>query len=81
MCIRIHLEVMIMRTNIVIDDELMNEAIGLTGIQTKRELVNLALQELVTKRKKKDLFKLAGQIEFREDFNHKEDRVMRHDID
>ena len=62
-----------MRTNIVIDDDLINEAISLTGIRTKRELV--------TKRKKKDLFKLAGQIEFREDFNHKEDRVMRHDFD
>ncbi len=81
MCIRLHKGVFIMRTNIVIDDDLMNEAIGLTGIQTKRELVNLALQELVAKRKKKDLFKLAGQIEFRGDFNHKEDRVMRHDID
>lgn len=70
-----------MRTNIVIDDDLMNEAISLTGIQTKREIVNLALQELVTKRKKKDLFKLAGKIEFSEEFNHKENRVMRHDTD
>jgi Arc/MetJ family transcription regulator len=75
------LGLIIMRTNIVIDDDLMNEAISLTGIRTKRELVDLALQELVAKRKKKDLFKLAGQIEFRKDFNHKEDRVMRHDID
>lgn len=42
----------IMRTNIVIDDELMSEAISLTGIHTKRELVNLALKELVQNRKK-----------------------------
>ena len=70
-----------MRTNIVIDDDLMNEAISLTGIRTKRELVNLALQELVAKRKKKDLFKLAGQIEFGEDFDHKKTRVLRHDFD
>jgi Arc/MetJ family transcription regulator len=70
-----------MRTNIVIDDDLINEAISLTGIRTKRELVNLALQELVDKRKKKDLFKLAGQIEFSNDFDHKKTRVMRHDFD
>ena len=70
-----------MRTNIVIDDDLINEAISLTGIRTKRELVNLALQELVAKRKKKDLFKLAGQIEFSEDFDHKKARVLRHDFD
>ena len=70
-----------MRTNIVIDDDLINEAISLTGIRTKRELVNLALQELVAKRKKKDLFKLAGQIEFSDDFDHKKTCVMRHDFD
>lgn len=57
-----------MRTHIVIDDELMNEAINLTGIHAKRELVNLALKELVQNRKRKDLFKLAGHLEFREDF-------------
>ncbi|WP_246246862.1 type II toxin-antitoxin system VapB family antitoxin [Candidatus Methylobacter favarea] len=70
-----------MRTNIVIDDELMNEAISLTGIHTKRELVNLALKELVQNRKKKDLFRLAGKIEFREDFDHKAARSLRHDFD
>jgi len=32
-----------MRTNIVIDDELMNDAIRLTGVKTKREAVELAL--------------------------------------
>ena len=47
-----------MRTNIVLDDNLINEAIKLTGIHTRRELVNLALKELVQNRKKKDLFKL-----------------------
>ena len=59
----------------------MNEGISLTGIRTICELVNLALQKLVAKRKKKDLFKLAGQIEFNEDFDHKKARVMRHDFD
>jgi len=70
-----------MRTNIVIDDQLLNEAASLTGIHTKRELVNLALKELVQNRKKKDLFKLVGQIEFREDFDHKAVRSLRHDFD
>ena len=70
-----------MRTNIVIDDELMNKAIDLTGLRTKRELVNLALQELVKKLEKKDLFNLAGKIEFSDDYNHKDVRAMRHDFD
>jgi len=70
-----------MRTNIVLDDNLINEAIKLTGIHTRRELVNLALKELVQNRKKKDLFKLAGQLEFRDDFDYKAARSMRHDFD
>jgi Arc/MetJ family transcription regulator len=70
-----------MRTNIVIDDELMDEAITLTGIHTKRELVNLALKELVQNRKRKDLFKLAGKLEFSDDYDHKAARSMRHDFD
>ena len=65
-----------MRTNIVLDDNLINEAIKLTGINTKRELVNLALKEFVQNHKKKDLFKLAGQLEFRDDFDHKSARSM-----
>jgi len=51
-----------MRTNIVIDDDLMDEAISLTGIHTKRELVNLAMKELVQNRKKKGLVQTGRTI-------------------
>ena len=36
-----------MRTNIEIDDKLMNDAIKATGLTTKREVVDTALRELV----------------------------------
>lgn len=36
-----------MRTNIVIDEKLTNEAFALTGLKTKRELIDFALKELV----------------------------------
>ena len=52
-----------MNTHIVLDDELVNFAINLTGISNKCELINLALKELVQNRQKKDLFQLAGQLE------------------
>lgn len=39
-----------MRTNIVLDDQLTNEAFELTGLKTKRELVELALKELVQRK-------------------------------
>ena len=42
-----------MRTNIVLDDQLVNEAFSVTGVRTKMELINLALRELVRSRRKK----------------------------
>ncbi len=70
-----------MHTHIVLDDELVNEALSLTGISSKRELINLALKELVQNRQKKDLFQLAGQLELDENYDYKAARVMRHDFD
>ncbi len=70
-----------MRTNIVMDDELVREAVSLTGITTKRELVDVALRELVRNRRKKDLFELAGTVEFAEDYDHKQLRALRNDPD
>src|SRR5258708_32095246 len=42
-----------MRTNIVLDDDLMEEALAVTGARTKKEVVHLALEELVRSRKKR----------------------------
>ena len=60
-----------MRTNIEIDDELMEEAFKLTNVRTKKELVHLALIEFVKAKKKKDLLELSGKIQFHEGYNHK----------
>lgn len=66
-----------MRTNIELDDNLVSEAMALTGVKTKREVVHLALGELVRLRKKKDLADLAGRVTFAADFNHKKLRELR----
>ena len=68
-----------MRTNIVLEDALVQEAFALTGARTKRELVHLALDELVRRRRKRDLTELAGKIRLRDDFDHKALRHTRHD--
>ena len=60
-----------MRTNVVLDDELVREAFALTGAHTKRELLDIALNELVRKHRKKNLLELSGKIGFRDDFDHK----------
>lgn len=66
-----------MRTNIVLDDNLVEQAFALTGLRTKRELVHLALSELVRQRRKKDLFELVGKVKLRSDFDHKSMRELR----
>ena len=64
-----------MRTNIVLNDELLKEAFMYSqAISTKRELVETALREYVNNRKRKNIKDLKGKIEFRKDYNHKEMR-------
>ena len=70
-----------MRTNIVLDEALVKEATTLTGAASKRELVDLALRELIRSRRKKNLFELAGKIQLTDDYDHKELRELRHDPD
>ena len=66
-----------MRINIVLDDNLLEEALAVTGARTKKEVVHLALRELVRLRKKKNLPDLAGRIRFRAGFDPKSVRKLR----
>jgi len=63
-----------MRTNIVLDDKLIEEAFNLSGKTTKRELVQEALEEYVANRRKKNLLDIEGKIEFFEGYDYKEMR-------
>jgi len=67
-----------MRTNVILNGELVREAFRLTGARTKRELIDMALRELVRVRRKTDLTELAGRIRLRKDFGHKGLRALRH---
>ncbi len=50
-----------MRTNIVIDDRLIKEAMRLSKVRTKREAVDLALREFVSRSKQRDILALIGE--------------------
>ena len=56
-----------MRTNIVIDDALMNHALKLSGLKTKKEVVEEALKLLVQVRKQAKLKKLRGKLKWEGD--------------
>ncbi len=51
-----------MRTNIVIDDRLMRDALAATGLTTKREAVELGLRTLVRLREQEKLRSLRGAV-------------------
>ena len=50
-----------MRTNIVLDDQLVSEAMRLTHAQTKKEVVDRALRELVARHHQRALRDLVGR--------------------
>lgn len=60
-----------MRTNIVLDDDLMAEAFRHSDATTKRELVHEALRELVRLRRRKSLLALKGSVRFAAGYNYK----------
>lgn len=70
-----------MKFTLNLDEALLNEALQLTDLTTQEELLNLALQELVKSRRKKNLLDLAGKIQFISDFDYKALRETRHAAD
>jgi Arc/MetJ family transcription regulator len=64
-----------MRTNVVLDDHLMNEAFQYAkGIRTKRELIETALREFVKNKRMKNLSELKGKILFADSYDYKKMR-------
>ncbi len=64
-----------MRTNIVLDDELVKEAFKFAKVKTKRELIHLALREYVESHKRLDLMDLYTENGIREDYDYKKLRT------
>jgi Arc/MetJ family transcription regulator len=52
------------RTNIVLDDALVREALRRFKCRSKRELVQLALTELLKSARRRDLLALRGQVQW-----------------
>ena len=58
-----------MRTNIVIDDKLMADALKATGADTKKEVVELGLKLLVRHNKQQAVRKLRGKLKWEGDLD------------
>jgi Arc/MetJ family transcription regulator len=65
-----------MRTNIVLDDQLVDEAFKYAeNINTKKDLIEIALKEFVRNRKMKNIKDLKGKIIFADDYDYKKMRI------
>ncbi len=53
-----------MRTNIEIDDKLIKDALKLSGLKSKKEIVNTALEEYVRFKKRQALKNLQGKVKW-----------------
>lgn len=60
-----------MTTNVFLDDELVAEAVRLSGIQKEEELLREALRVFIETKRRKSLLDLAGRIEFAPGYDHK----------
>lgn len=65
-----------MRTNIVIDDQLMADALRATGVSTKREAVELGLRTLVRLNRQAGIRRFRGRLAWEGDLD-----AMRTDPD
>jgi Arc/MetJ family transcription regulator len=58
-----------MRTNVVIDDDLMAEALESTGLNTKKAVIEEALRTLVRLKKQEQVRSLRGKLQWEGDLN------------
>lgn len=66
-----------MATNLSIDNELLETALKAGGLKTKKDTVNLALQEFIKRRKAADILSIFGTVEYDDDYDYKEARRRR----
>lgn len=58
-----------MRTNIEINDTLIKQAMALTDSKTKKQVVDLALRELINQRKRRSILQYRGKMKWKGDLN------------
>ncbi len=60
-----------MATNLAIDQELLREALKISGMKTKNDTVNLALKEFVNRRKQLEILDIFGKMDPDPDYDYK----------
>ena len=64
-----------MATNLSIDTHLLDEALLISGLPTKKDTVNQALKEFVQRRKQREINTLFGKLPQDADYHYKRNRT------
>lgn len=63
-----------MPSNLAIDDQLLDEALSVGGMRTKRETVNAALREFIQRRRLLETVAGFGTVDFDPSYDYKKAR-------
>lgn len=63
-----------MATNLALDPKLLDQVLELSGEQTKKAAVTLALQEFIARREQKKVAELFGKLDWDATFDYKAER-------
>lgn len=67
-------KVLFMASNLSIDPKLLDEALSISGLKTKKETVNQALTEYVQHRKQREVIELFGKLPPDKEYDYKKGR-------
>jgi Arc/MetJ family transcription regulator len=66
-----------MTTNLALDPKLLDRALKVSGVKTKKAAVTMALEEFVARRSQKKLLDLMGSLEWDGNYDYKDERSRR----
>lgn len=66
-----------MATNLALDDKLVDEAKRLGKHRTKRDAVNEAIAEYVARRKRREVLRVFGKVDWNPAYDYKAERKRR----
>ncbi len=61
-------------TTIVVNDDLLSQVLQLSGFQDKKQAVQVALEEYIAKKQKKEVINLFNSIDYMDNYDYKEGR-------
>jgi len=66
-----------MATNLSIDPKLLDRALEISGENTKKAAVTIALKEFIARREQKQLLELFGNLDWDPDYDYKAERTRQ----